>query len=175
MGSRAVHDAGVIARLSRLADEVAIDLAALDARAAEVAEIGAAFVEPSAMPRDKVLVLAVNLHGYYTALETLLERIARLLDESVPAGPKWHVDLVSQMQTELPGLRPAVLPRALSVDLHELRKFRHFFRNAYVLDLDPARTRVHGDRLIRLNAEVGPAIRAHLDHLRAVVAELTRG
>ena len=97
------------------------------------------------MPRDKTIVLAVNLHAYYTALETALERIARLLDESVPAGPTWHVYLVSQMSTEIPSVRPAVLPGGAGAELHELRKFRHFFRSAYVLELDPARTRAHGE------------------------------
>lgn len=56
-----------------------------------------------------MLVAAVNVHGWYTALETLLGRVARLLDESVPEGPAWHADLLAQMSTQVPGVRIALL------------------------------------------------------------------
>jgi hypothetical protein len=169
-----MRDAGALARLSRLRSEVAIDLSALEARAVEAEAIVIACPDPASMPRDKVIVLGVTLHAYYTALETLMERVARLLDESMPAGPTWHVDLLSQMQTEIPTLRPALFPQVLSPEIHELRKFRHFFRNAYTVDFDPARTREHGVRLVRVHAALAPAIGALQAHLEAVVDELAR-
>jgi len=50
-------------------------------------------------------------------------------------------------------LRPALLPAAVLPALHELRKFRRFFRNAYVLQLDPAKVRA---RVRDLEVVAGP-------------------
>jgi hypothetical protein len=120
-------DTAGLTRISRLLREFDLDLGALTTRAAEAAEV---LTQPAPRRADLVL-LAVNLHGYYTALETLLQRVASLFDQEVPGGAAWHVELLEQMATDVPGLRPALLPGELMPELHELRKFRHFFRNAY--------------------------------------------
>lgn len=39
--------------------------------------------------------VALNLHSFYTAVERILEDIAREIDESVPSGPEWHRDLLA--------------------------------------------------------------------------------
>jgi len=46
-------------------------------------------------------LVAIDLHDYYTAAETLFERVARLLDGDVPGGDRWHRDLLQQMATDL--------------------------------------------------------------------------
>lgn len=160
-----------LARLARLRDELEIDRAALNARAAETASL---LAEP-ALSRERVIVLAVNLHGYYTALEALFERVARLLDESVPVGPTWHVDLVAQMQTDVPSLRPPVVPPSAAGSLHALRKFRHFFRNAYVLELDEQKTRAQAETLVAVHASVSASLDAFRAHLLATLAALAAG
>ena len=119
--------------------------------------------------------MGVNLHAYYTALETLLERVARLVDEDVPSGATWHRDLLSQMRIELPGLRPRAIPPELVTDIDELRKFRHFFRNAYVLDLDPVRTVAHGERVLRVHPALARDIAGLFEHLEAVRQVLAHG
>lgn len=119
-------------------------------------------------------LVAANLHGWYTALETLCERVARQLDENVPTGPTWHIDLLSQMQIEVPGLRPQVLAAAVVDDLHELRKFRHFFRNAYVLDFDPVLVRAHAERLDHIQDAVSDALKHFCGHLRFVIQDLAK-
>lgn len=53
-------------------------------------------------------------------------------------------------------------------DLHELRKFRHFFRDAYVLELDPLRVREHAERLLRVH----PAVRTTLTGFRTFLDDL---
>ncbi len=53
--------------------------------------------------------VALNLHGFYGGVERLLEDIARTVEESVPAGPGWHQDLLMQMSAEVPGMRPPVI------------------------------------------------------------------
>jgi hypothetical protein len=73
------------------------------------------------------------------------------------------------MQAEIPGLRPAVVPVHLAPDLHELRKFRHFFRNAYTLDFEPSLVRGQAERLRGLHPPVVVSIDALSAHLRAVL------
>jgi hypothetical protein len=91
----------VLSRLARLAREVEIDAAALAARADETAQLIAA---PS-LARAELVLLAVNLHGYYTALEALLERVARLMDDASPSGASWHAELLEQMRVAVPPAR----------------------------------------------------------------------
>lgn len=165
------HEAGAIARLSRLLADGAVDEAALNARATEVAQLIAAGAT-STLTRNELLILGINLHAYYTALETLLERVARLLDEDLPTGPNWHRDLLLQMRIPLPSIRPAVLDPRVVDDLDELRKFRHFFRNAYVLELDPALTMNHGTRLVRAHVQVALGINGLFRHVEAVRSAL---
>jgi hypothetical protein len=168
-------DAGSIARLSRLLADGALDARALDARQEEIAALLSRSGQAAAPSRSELLVWGVNLHAYYTALETLLERVARLVDEDVPAGATWHRDLLAQMRIELPGLRPRAIPPEVVADLDELRKFRHFFRNAYVLDLDPVKTLAHGARVLLVHPPLARDIAGLFAHLDAVRQVLARG
>lgn len=169
-----VGDPQMRTRLARLQAEAAVDAAALQARSGEIGQLLAAWRSRGSLGRAELVLVAANLHGYYTALETLLERIARLFDEDVPDGPAWHVELLAQMQIEIPGLRPPVIDAAVVDDLHELRKFRHFFRNAYVLDLDPEHVRRHAERVERIHPSVAAALRRFQSHIDQVVKALMR-
>ena len=123
----------------------------------------------NAIERAELMLVAINLHGYYTAFETLCERVARQLDENVPTGPTWHAELLAQMQVEVPGLRPRVVDHAATEELHELHKFRHFFRNAYVLDFDPALVAAHAERVLRIHPLLRSGIaglQLHVDGLQ---------
>ena len=121
-----VRDPQLVARLARLSSEVAIDAAALSARSTETDGLLRAWPKGSPLARAELMLIAANLHGYYTALETLCERVARQLDEVVPQGASWHADLLSQMQIEVPGLSPRVVPTEVVGELHELQKFQVF-------------------------------------------------
>ena len=166
-------EAQLLARLSRLLAEVAVDAAALTARAEETGELLVQWRKEGQLGRAELMLVAANLHGYYTALETLCERVARQLDENLPTGPTWHVDLLSQMQIEIPGLRPPVIAAEALDDLHELRKFRHFYRNAYVLEFDPTLVRGHAERLVRIQGPLAAALTAFRSHVERVVQRLT--
>jgi hypothetical protein len=78
------------------------------------------------------------------------------------------------MQAEVPGLRPGGVPGAAIPELHELRKFRHFFRNAYVLDLDPALVRARAESLLRIRQPVVDGLSRLRAHMATAIAELTR-
>lgn len=89
---------------------------------------------------------------------------------------RWQHDAgLPRLQIELPGLRPAVVPPELARELEELRKFRRFFRNAYVLDLDPDQTRGHGERVLRVHPQLATGISALLGHVERVVQALALG
>jgi hypothetical protein len=163
-----VVDPSSATRLSRLLVELNADLDALAARHRDGAALVVELERDSKLPERDVVVLAVHLHGYYTALETLLERIARLLDQEVPSGPTWHVELVQQMRVDVAGVRPAVVPAEIVTDLHHLRRFRHFFRNAYLLQLDPVRVGEHARRMLRVHPPLLAALAAFSQHLAAV-------
>ena len=80
---------------------------------------------------------ALNIHGFYSALERVFELIARHVDQSLPSGQTWHRDLLHQMGEDLAGARPAVISEDSSLALDELRRFRHLVRNVYTVDLKP--------------------------------------
>lgn len=166
------REPAALTRLARLRADLVPDRDALEARAKEARTLLEMSRSGGAMPRAELVLLAVNLHGYYTALETALERIGRLFDEDVPLGPSWHQELVEQMRVAVPGLRPPVLAGELLPDLHELRRFHHFFRNAYVLDLDPAKVTGHAERLDALHPRITECLDEFGRHLDAVLAEL---
>lgn len=160
--------------LARLRVEVAEDRAAM-ARCLEDLNEGLVHLRRPAGPdRPWLAMIAVALHGWYTGLETALERIARTIDQRVPNGETWHRDLLSQCTAEIPSIRPAVLPRSdLHLDLIELLEFRHFFRHAYGVKLDPVRLRDNVDRLLRISPGVAAALDAFDVFLRATQATLT--
>ncbi len=83
--------------------------------------------------------VALNLHGFYTAVERILEDIARTLDGEIPQGSGWHKRLLLQMSAEIPGVRPPVIQRDTRACLEEYRAFRHVVRNVYTFQLFPAR------------------------------------
>jgi hypothetical protein len=83
--------------------------------------------------------VALNLHGFYSGFERIFALIAETVDKDMPPGEKWHLMLLEKMQTEKPGMRPAVISSASWKVLNELRGFRHVVRNVYTHKFDPAK------------------------------------
>jgi hypothetical protein len=83
--------------------------------------------------------VALNLHGFYTGVEHILEDIARTLENSLPSGSGWHADLLTQMSGEIEGVRPAVISLNTRNSLDEFRGLRHVIRNVYAFNLRSAR------------------------------------
>lgn len=81
--------------------------------------------------------VALNLHGFYSGLEKIFEKIAATVDGSVPAAANWHQELLSQMSMEIPQVRPAVISEELRDMLEDYRGFRHVVRNVYTYHLNP--------------------------------------
>ncbi|NBB87690.1 MAG: antitoxin [Bacteroidetes bacterium] len=101
--------------------------------------------------------VALNLHGFYAGLERIFDVIAIRIDDTVPDGAHWHQELLDQMETAVPTIRPAVLASDTRTQLEAFRGFRHVVRNGYTFEFDPeqmallirrlpdARRRVHDD------------------------------
>ena len=53
--------------------------------------------------------VALNLHGFYSGIERIFERLAVTIDGSLPIGENWHQALLVQMSKEVKGIRPAVI------------------------------------------------------------------
>jgi hypothetical protein len=72
----------------------------------------------------------------YTALESILERVARTLEGGAPVGEDWHRALLQNAALEIEKVRPRILGASSLAAADELRRFRHFLRHAYAAGLD---------------------------------------
>uniref|UniRef100_A0A832GKN4 HepT-like domain-containing protein n=1 Tax=Caldimicrobium thiodismutans TaxID=1653476 RepID=A0A832GKN4_9BACT len=80
--------------------------------------------------------LALNLHHLYCALEDIFKEIGKVFENQIEDLSKYHLELLKRMTYDLSPLRPAVLSQESFDLLNELRKFRHFLRHAYSVELD---------------------------------------
>ncbi len=145
------------ASLARLLAEIAEDRTGLTKRMADAFEadrrIAATPEDPAALA-----LAAVALHGWYTGIETIFERVGRELDGSLPTGDRWHRELLVQMSAEIPGTRPRVIEAALVPELAALLSFRHFFRHAYAVTFEARHLRTELTRLFKLAGSVDAAL-----------------
>ncbi len=142
----------MIPRYRLLAERLRSELRALE-RIVARAESAVALARQRPAEQDYFLgSAALDLHAFYTGVERMLELIASDLDESRPATPHWHRDLLAQMSLALPDIRPAVLRAETGAALIEYLEFRHVVRNVYTFNL-------RGDRVAELVHELRPTYR----------------
>lgn len=161
-----------LATLARLRGEIAADRDAMRRALADAQAVLAGWGE---RPPDRphLALAAVALHGWYGALEAILERSARAVDGAVPAGEAWHRELLSQAMVEIPGLRPPILERGLHPQILGLLEFRHFFRHTYGVELDGDKLRQNLERLTAVAPEVERLLDRFDGFLAAAMARLT--
>ena len=121
-------------------------------------------VDPARGEAEAALV-AVSLDHAYQAFETLLVRVERALGLPARSGADWHTELLADAGVAVPGLRPEVYPAGAASDWHDVRRFRHFLRHAYTVELDADRLRAN---LVHLEH----AVAATEPHVLAVIAAL---
>lgn len=112
--------------------------------------------------------VALNLHGFYSGLERVFEKVATLIDENVPDGANWHQELLRQMSLEIPKVRPAVISAKLREELEEYRGFRHVVRNVYTYQLNPAKMESLVSRLANVIADVDVELKTFTEFLQNV-------
>jgi hypothetical protein len=83
--------------------------------------------------------VALNLHGFYSGLESLFDQIATHIDQEKPGSETWHRELLLQMTEDREDIRPAVIRNETATALDEFRRFRHVVRNVYAVNLLPDR------------------------------------
>ena len=86
--------------------------------------------------------VALNLHAFYSGLERIFEKLASTIDRDVPTAANWHQELLTQMQTEIPSIRPAIISPQLKEALEDYRGFRHVVRNVYTYHLKPEKLKL---------------------------------
>ncbi|MBE2220807.1 MAG: hypothetical protein IAF02_04670 [Anaerolineae bacterium] len=91
---------------------------------------------------DTCILIAYHLHVIYGLFENIFTRIAANFGNHLDDSTQWHTLLLKRMSMEIPNTRPAVISQNTYLVLDELRRFRHLFRNAYVLKFDPDRIRL---------------------------------
>jgi hypothetical protein len=91
--------------------------------------------------------VALNLHAFYSGIERILHHIATFVDGALPEGGQWHQELLRQMRTDVPGLRPPILADDSLDCLREYLAFRHIVRNVYAFKFDPIRLQYLVQRL----------------------------
>lgn len=93
-------------------------------------------------PEDQDLYMdsaALNLHDFYAGLERIFQQIGSTVDGNIPTGHNWHRELLQQMESDLPELRPPVLTAEAVKSLDEFLRVRHVLRNIYAFQFDPER------------------------------------
>ena len=88
---------------------------------------------------ETLILLAYHLHVIYGLFENMLVRIAANFANQIDHAAQWHALLLKRMTLDIPRVRPPVISEKTHHSLDELRRFRHLFRNAYVLQFDPDR------------------------------------
>ncbi len=83
--------------------------------------------------------VALNLQGFYSGVERLLQLIATTIDGNLPQGAEWHKELLEQMSQEMPDIRPAILSENAKISLDSYRSVRHVVRFTYTFRLEPKR------------------------------------
>jgi hypothetical protein len=111
----------------------------LNALAEIVAHIATGLVDHEKADEDDkgyiVDSLALSLQSFYTGCENIFRRIATYVDGELPAGERWHADLLEQMSIALPETRPPVITENTKQELKEFLSFRHTIRNIYIFDI----------------------------------------
>jgi hypothetical protein len=133
--------------MSTIRAELSIAHAALRDVRNEIEESVSA-VRQDASNQIAVDALAVRLHRLYGCVEDMAYRVSVQINGEVPGGSQSHKELLDRTGMEVPGKRRALWRQASLEDLHELRKFRHFFRTNYAVKLNRDKVLAVADRAL---------------------------
>ncbi len=114
---------------------------------------------------------ALNLHDFYAGLERIFQQIGAVVDGKIPGGGNWHRELLQQMQTDVPELRPPVLSAESVMAVDEFLRFRHVLRNIYAFQFDPEQIA----RLVKQMRPVWVTIRAELLAFASFLEQVGKG
>ena len=112
----------------------------------DLATIGDVFARLEAVTSGDIaeqeIVAGYYINVLYGHFENLFVRIAAQFGNKVKDESQWHAYLLKRMMLDVPEIRPAIISPETHDNLSELRRFRHLFRNAYLLTFDPRRLNI---------------------------------
>ena len=127
----------------RLTQRINDELVKIDATVSDIAK---ALEDIEAVPPNYRQYIeesiANKLADIYSGIERIFERIAREVDTLMPAGSRWHKDLLAQMTAQRPERGP-VIAEDTSLRLGHLLEFRHKLKNIYDRELNYEMTEPH--------------------------------
>lgn len=141
-----------------LVEEVRADRASLEQHARTIREALANAPWPDGSAT--LAVVAVAVHHFYGAAESIFERVARAFEGVPERSDRWHQDLLARMALAIEGVRPAFLRPEAARALAPVLGFRHFFRHAYAVPLDPRRLQLAAEDALRACDLVGEDVDA---------------
>jgi hypothetical protein len=112
-----------------------------------------------------------EINRIYNIMEKSFERLCETFENHLDKSGRYHEQLIERVGLELRGIRPAFVPRGAIRAIRELKGFRHVFRHAYDLELDPSRVAEAADNASRCVA----AFPGWCDDFLRQVRELYRG
>lgn len=117
---------------------------------------------------NSLIVLAYRLHSLYGAFENIFHQIAKTFENQLDDEAGWHSQLLQRMRLDLMPIRPPVINETAYEKLDELRRFRHLFRSAYGVDLDPQRLQLVLNKALELRTVYPQQIAAFLEFLQTL-------
>lgn len=118
---------------------------------------------------DTLIVIAYHLHNLYNAFENVFQNITAVFENAVDDVERWHVQLLERMRLDVMPLRPAVIDDRAYDALDELRRFRHLFRHAYTMKLDPLRLQLVMRKALALKAIYADQLEQFIEFLQGLV------
>ena len=121
-------------RLAVLRADIARDLDNVRRLAAEAEEWGSKLADwPDTV---RLRTAGGILQDFYSRVERVFRHIAVRIDDNLPDGPDWPVQLLQRMATDIETVRPAILDGEMVQQLEEYLRFRDLFRNISGFDLE---------------------------------------
>jgi hypothetical protein len=109
---------------------------------------------------------AFEINRIYNILEKSFERLCESFENHLEKTGRYRDTLIERVTLDLKGIRPAFLPGDAVRDVRELKGFRHLFRHAYDLDLDPVRVAAAAENAARCVAGFDGWCRSFLKEVR---------
>jgi hypothetical protein len=88
---------------------------------------------------EQAIVAGYYLNNLYNVFENISLNIAKTFENNLDDRGQWHTALLKRMTLNIEGIRPKLWQEETYKSLDELRRFRHIFRHAYTIELDPQR------------------------------------
>jgi len=117
--------------------------------ARESAEAAARINLSSNVTLERMAAVAFLTERAYTACEAALERLAKAIGDQPVRSETYHKDLLEVYTRPWGNTRPALISEPTFTLLDSLRKYRHFLRHAYAVQLHAERIRENAELILR--------------------------